>query len=240
MNMKCILERAKGHEGRLTQWWSLRANGKRNESLNQRDESLGEVEWNGGAEIRRGGLSQLVKSDWWTVALFRWQPAAQMGGGWTRFKREVKGPVHTLNNYHVTNTSAHCQLQRKWPRVWRQALENGLILLRAIASFYAWRESLLVWALWKPAPTVTSHALIIWQARCGALSKSERDGSAENWCLSLRWWSLSSTHHQERRQGIPTSLGLGSKPTHFKARTPSWFAQSLLHLCWDHPKKSDS
>lgn len=74
----------------------------------------------------------------------------------------------------------------------------------------------------------------------GALSKSERDGSDENWCLSLRWWSLSSTHHQERRQDIPTSLGLGSKPTNFKARTPSWFAQSLLHLCWDHPKKSDS
>ena len=66
-------------------------------------------------------------------------------------------------------------------------LEHELIPLRAMVRFCAWRESLLVWELWKPAPTITSHAYHLAHKVSAALSKSEGDGDDEHWYLFFRW-----------------------------------------------------
>lgn len=62
-----------------------------------------------------GGQGQQIQSDWWTVVFLR--PASSWVVGRPGLKQR-QSPVDTLNNYHVSSTSVHCQLQTQWPRVW--------------------------------------------------------------------------------------------------------------------------
>lgn len=107
--------------------------------------------------------------------------------------------------------STHWWFQWRWPRDWREAVENGLILLRAIYTFKPGEKAYFWGHGGKHAPTVTPHALWIWPARYLLLSANLKEMVVMEIDICVSDGEVFLLPITRRRQGIPRSLRLSGQ-----------------------------